>query len=157
MSLNYQGLPVEVESVSNVTLSNSVDLGTVRIYNGAEYVYVYNAGVQSISTNMLAVMSANTGFSVTVSAVASYDIPVGVAANTNIGTAYYGWLMTKGFCSVINGQASTALAQGAVINATSSGKVIEATGALSAPAFGIVIQATGSAGVAYAYIRTFGS
>lgn len=95
-----QGLPVEVEKVSNVTLANSVNLGETRFINGEEYIYVYNAGPQQISQGQFAVLSAASGFSVTVSSVTNYDYPIGVVKHATINTAAYGWLLTRGFSPV---------------------------------------------------------
>lgn len=167
MALLSQGLPVEVESVSNVTLTNSVNLGEVRFVNGEEYVYVYNAGGASITVGYCAVMSANTGFSVTVTSVSGYDYPIGFVKHATIVTAGYGWLLTRGFTTVRNGMASTALVQGDPLIVAANGAVqayavsttaiCGITGAFAQAPIGVVLQATGSAGAGYAYVRCFGT
>lgn len=104
-------LPVEIESVSNVTLTNSVNLGEVRFIAGEEYIYAYNAGPQQISQGQFAVLSAASGFSVTVSSVTNYDFPIGVVKHATFVTAGYGWLLTRGFSPVAlvaNNSATTA-------------------------------------------------
>jgi hypothetical protein len=95
-----QGLPIEPESVSNVTATNSVNLGEVRFVSGEEYLYVFNAGAQQISKGQYATLSANSGFSVTVSSVTGYDMPVGFVKHTTLTTATYGWLLTRGFTTI---------------------------------------------------------
>ena len=173
MSLNYHALPVEVESVSNVTLTNSVDLGTVRVYNGEEYVYVYNAGPVTISVGQCGFMSANSGFSVTVTATTDgQDLPIGFVKHADMKTASYGWLLTRGFTTVQNGMASTALtiadliipaAAGAVRKqmAPSLGTALSQTTVFFGPVIGTVVSGCASGGtgssLAVAYVRCFGS
>lgn len=167
MALTSYGLPVEAESVSNVTLTNSVGLGEVRFIAGEEYVYVYNAGGASITVGYLAVMSANTGFSVTVTSVTGYDYPIGFVKHATLITASYGWLLTRGFTTVKNGMASTALNVGDPILPAANGAVQQygvsttaicgVTGAFAQSPCGTVLQATGSAGTGYAYIRCWGT
>lgn len=99
-SFNIFGLPVENESVSNVTATNSVIPGTKVMYKGEDYLYVYNAGAQQILPGQAAVLSANSGFSVTVSSVTMYDFPLGVCKHATITTGAYGWLLTRGFANV---------------------------------------------------------
>jgi len=173
MALNYQALPIEVESVSNVTATNSVDLGTVRVYNGEEYVYVYNAGPQSITVGQCAFMSANSGFSVTVTAtVDGGDFPIGFVKHTAIGTGAYGWLITRGFTSVQNGMTSTAITIGDLLIPAAAGAVrkqpavglgtsLSQTTVFFAPYIGTVVSGCASGGtgssVGVAYVRCFGS
>lgn len=95
------GLPVEMESVSNVTATNSVDLGTVRYFNGEEYIYVYNAGTGQINPGMYATLSANSGYSVSPTGITMYDLPIGFAKHTTLTAGTYGWLLTRGFCNVM--------------------------------------------------------
>lgn len=94
--------PMENESVSNVTLTNSVQLGTRRTVNAVDYIYVYNNGGFQISQGQMGnigTASMNSGFSVTVTNAASHVgcwQVVGVAYNATIATAQYGWLATRG-------------------------------------------------------------
>lgn len=106
-----QGLPALPESVSNVTNTNSVNLGEVRFKDGEEYIYVYNAGAQQILPGQFGVLSANSGYSVTVSSITMYDYPIGFVKHTTITTGAYGWLLTRGFV-----QAKFASNTGAAIN-----------------------------------------
>jgi hypothetical protein len=167
-----QGLPVEFESVSNVTATNSVNLGEVRMVNGEEYLYVYNAGVQQISQGQCAVLSANSGFSVTVSSVTGYDYVIGFAKHATITTGGYGWLVTRGFTKVQNAMASTALAVGDPIVVAGQGGVqglnVSTTalcgnvGMLAAIGpLGVVVSACASGAsansLAVAYVRCYGT
>lgn len=157
-----QGLPVEVETVSNVTATNSVNPGETRFINGEEYLYVYNAGVQQISVGNFAVLSANSGYSVTVSSITQYDFPIGIVKHATITTGAYGWLMTRGFAKLqlaANASASTA----DVLYPAGQGLFAAAGNAVSAGC-GIVLQpvayavsgaASGSS--AFGYFRGYGT
>jgi hypothetical protein len=161
-----QGFPIEAESVSNVTLANSVNLGETRFINGEEYVYVYNAGVQQISVSQFAVLSANSGFSVTVSSVTQYDFPIGFVKHSTITTGGYGWLLSRGFTKVAMAANASATTSD-VLYPAAAGLVAAAGNALSAGC-GIVLQPIGyvvsgaaSAGSgsngALAYVRCYGT
>lgn len=168
---SIHGLPAEQESVSNVTATNSVDIGTVRFFNGEEYVYVYNAGADQISKGQVAVLSLNSGFSVTASSTTGYDIAFGVCKHSTITTGAYGWLITRGFTTVTNGMASTALAAADPLFLATGGKAqnlnVSTTalcgqvGLIGIPAFGYVVSACGSGGTGtsqcLAYVRCWGS
>lgn len=88
--------PIEFESVSAVTATNSVDLGTVRTFAGEDYVYVYNT-TTTIPVGSFGVLSANSGFSVTLTSITQYDFPIGIVKHAAIPGSQYGWLLTRGF------------------------------------------------------------
>jgi len=94
--------PVLFESVSNVTATNSVELGT-RVAKGlVKYVYVYNGGNEQISQGecgFLSPASMLSGMTVSVSNAAAQSrglACVGVAHNATITTGAYGFLATRG-------------------------------------------------------------
>lgn len=99
----YSLAPVQMNGVSMVTGSlgvNDPEVGTIVRAGDEEYIFVYNAGNSQISPGYLAVVSAVTGYSVTVSSVAaSGDIPVGVCVHATLTTGTYGYLLKKGFCN----------------------------------------------------------
>lgn len=94
--------PVLFESVSNVTATNSVELGTRARSGDIEYVYVYNGGAQQISKGeggYLSPTNLSSAMTVAVSNAASQsggERFVGVAHNATITTGAYGWLATRG-------------------------------------------------------------
>lgn len=88
------------ESVSQTTLSNSVDLGTKRVEGGKEYIYVYNGCGASITSGYGVTVSLLSGYTVTVSSTTQVNHCVGVA-NYTFATATYGWIQTKGFCQIV--------------------------------------------------------
>ena len=173
-TFNYQSVgPINFESVSNVTATNSVDLGTVRTQGGEEYVFIYNGGSADINVGQFAVLSFNSGYTVTVSSTTGYDVVFGVCKHAAIASSRYGWLLTRGFTTVTNGMASTALAVGDPLYPAAAGKVmalaVTATTALSqltlyqgaSPCIGVIVSACASGGTgssqALAYVRCFGS
>ncbi len=87
------------ESVSQTTLTNSVELGTRRVQNGNEYIYVYNGCGASITSGYGVCVSLLSGYTVTVSSVTQVNHCVGVAPYT-FATATYGWIQTRGFCRI---------------------------------------------------------
>lgn len=95
--------PVFFESVSNVTATNSVELGSRRWDSlGYEYVYCFNAGGEQVSPGFGMIVSTGTsGFSGTLTSVAAttHDF-IGVVKHATIATAKYGWIMVKGFANV---------------------------------------------------------
>jgi hypothetical protein len=149
----YQSVgPVCFESVSAVTATPSVEVGTVRVEGDEKYIYVYNAGNSQISVGKAAVVSAVSGYSVSVSSV-SGDFAVGFAKHATLTTGTYGWLVCRGFVdSVTNGMASTALAAGDIIQLAADGAVAKG---VTGPNVGKMMTATGSAGVAHAFVAIF--
>lgn len=155
---SFYAQPVYMESVSAVTLTNSVQLGSVRVENGEEYLYVYNDGGASAMAGFAVVpQSGCSGYSVTVTSVTGNDMALGFVKHATLVTAAYGWVMAKGYLSVTNGMVSTAIASGAMLTLGANGAVVEHTGAMTAPIIGRAFAATGSAGVAKAFVRCFGT
>lgn len=169
MALSYHSLPAEAESVSNVTLTPSVDLGTVRVVNGEEYVYVYNDSNTSLPVGYGAVMSGNTGMSVTVSSATYFNACIGVVKHATMASLTYGWLLTRGFSNIKMHASSSGLVGGPValtvagvfqdIQTANSAMTSfsQSTSQFGLIGVGVVVQATASAGTAYAYVRCFGS
>ena len=87
------------ETVSAVTETKSVgiDLGTVRYEDGREYQYVMNGGNSAIlPANGCILASGATGYTVTISSVASYAVCFGLVREATITTGAYGWVMKRG-------------------------------------------------------------
>jgi hypothetical protein len=87
------------ESVTQTTLTPSVDLGTRRYEGGKEYIYVYNGCGASITSGYGCTVSLLSGYTVTVSSTTQVNHCVGVA-NVTMATATYGWIQTKGFVKI---------------------------------------------------------
>lgn len=94
--------PVFFSSVSFVTATAQVDLGTERTEAGTKYLYVYNCGISTAGTGtgMSRPVSAAAGlYSGSVSAV-SGDMPLGFVKHTAIPAGEYGWVVTRGLVTV---------------------------------------------------------
>ena len=166
-TLKPQGLPIHIEPVSAVTLTNSVQPGETRFINGEEYLYVYNVGNSQISVGNHAVLSSNSGFSVTVSSITQYDFPIGFVKHATITTGAYGWLLTRGF-TYVNMAANASATTADVLYPAGAGQVAAAGNAVSAGC-GIVLQpigyvcsgaasaGSGNSGGALAYVRAYGT
>ncbi len=94
--------PIRFESVSQVTATNSVELGTRTTEGLIDYVYCYNGGAEQISQGeggYLSPASMLSGMTVSVSNAASQaggERFVGVAHNATITTGAYGFLAVRG-------------------------------------------------------------
>lgn len=118
------------ETVSSVTLTNSVNPGQLwGDTAGNQYVYVYNTGVQQISQGQVGVLSAASGYSVTVSSTASLDLALGIARNATITTGAYGWLMYRGF-SGFSADANVSSVTGGALALGTGGNIVGLTAAV---------------------------
>lgn len=86
---------IYTESVSAVTATNSVSLGSQRIENGKWYTYAYNAAAGTASVSYGVIASANSGYSFQTGSNLG-DFLAGVVIHNDIPTAKYGWVQTKG-------------------------------------------------------------
>lgn len=146
------------ESVSQVTATPSVALGSRRVFQGEEYVYCYNSGGAQASINLgVKVITGASGYSIAQTSVTDVFNPcVGVVKHSTMAAADYGWVMVRGFATVKVVSASTAdykmLALGA------AGSFIEASGTTTlgtAVAVGYALSHnTAAAGSVYAFIKT---
>ena len=155
MPSTFYNQPAYAESVSNVTLTPSVALGSVRMEAGNQYLYVYNDGGASINVGRGVIISANTGYSVTVSSLTNVGGFLGVCQHNTIMTASYGWIVTRGFCKVL--AAATAITSGAPLFVGVDGTFTESSGALTQMAQGYCVTATAAGGIGYGYVRCFGA
>ena len=145
--------------VSQVTATlgvNDPEVGTIFRQGDEEYLFVYNNGNSQISVGQFAVVTAVTGYSVTVSSTTQVDKPVGVCKNATLTTGTYGWLLTRGF-GPVKAVANSALAAGDLLlpggDGLWSNKAI-ATGN-TANEYGKVMVATASGGIGDAFIKIF--
>lgn len=98
--------PINFESISAVTATNTVDLGTMRWHSGELYEYVY--AVKTIPVGYGAVYSGTSGHSVVATGAVSGEHCAGFCKHVDIDLGKYGWLMKKGVVNAKNGRASTA-------------------------------------------------
>jgi len=160
MDAKFYGNVVFDESVSAVTATPSVELGSRRVWKGEEYVYCYNAGGAAISTSLalgVVIVTAATGYSVAATSLANVHNPcVGVVKHAAIAAGSYGWVMTKGFATWSLVSNVTADYQALALGV--GGKFLEPAdtsvgGTHAVCAYGFNIN-TGAAGGAYAFIKT---
>ncbi len=157
--------PVSFESVSNVTASPSVQLGTVRNDSGVSYIYVYNDGNSQISQGFMGFLagtnSLSSGYSVTVTNAASQAggiKAVGVAHNATLTTGTYGWLATKGLVLIApdGGGSAVSMNAGDVLVAGIDGAFAPLAGtAATAVQLGVAINSiVTTVGTGKAYFRS---
>lgn len=154
--MGHYGLaPVIFESVSQTTLTNSVELGTRVEYDGKAYCYVYNTGnSQALPGHGVTVSGNISGYSVTISSTSMIDAFVGVVHHSTIATAYYGWVVTRGVCKV-RATANSGLAAGDLLNAGADGVHVNnsiVTNIVAPQLHGKCTLATASAGVGEAVV-----
>lgn len=110
--MSFYGIsPILFGSVSMTTATlgkNDPEIGTRAQYQGAEYVFVYNNGGTQISIHQGAIVTATSGYSVTVSSVTLTDELAGVCVHNTIAASGYGWLLTKGWAIVEMGANNSA-------------------------------------------------
>lgn len=95
--------------VSNVSTTADAELGSRRMENGNEYIYVYNTGNSDISVGRGAIVTATSGYSVVVSSTSMVDQFLGVCRHNTITTGAYGWLLTRGFANIVMDTAASAI------------------------------------------------
>lgn len=153
--MSFQGVsPVSFESVSAVTATPSVDLGTRRTWNNESYIYVYAA--TPISQSVGAIMSGVSGYTCFATGIISGAFCIGFAKHESLTTGTYGWLLTRGFVSsAVNGMVSTAIAATDGIMLGVDGKIANAAASVGGHLIGKAMTATGSAGSASFFLSVF--
>src|SRR5258707_684282 len=93
---------IDFETVSGVTATNSVELGTRKVYLGEQYVYCYNAGGADIyPTYGVKLVTGASGYSIANTALTDVANPaVGIVRHATIAASNYGWIMTRGFATM---------------------------------------------------------
>lgn len=155
MPSTFYNPPVNVESVSSVTATPSVQLGSVRMEAGDSYIYVYNTGSSTAGVGRGVIISACTGYSVTVSSVTNIGGFFGVVKHTAIPTGSYGWVLTRGFTPVVAG--ATAIVSGGGLEVGVDGAFVHGAGTNTSVIQGYCVTATAAGGTGYGYVRCFGA
>jgi len=138
---------------------NDPEIGTVYRDGNKEYVFVYNAGGASAAVGHGVIISAVSGYSVTVSSVTDINgWCIGVVQNATFTTAAYGWVQTRGFGQVqMHANQSAAAGERLVLSTDGGfGRLASAnTDVLRATPVAIAVSAIASGASGTAYIRTF--
>lgn len=100
---------------------NDPKVGDVARIGDENYIFCYNAGNSNILAGDGVIVSAVSGYSVTVSSVTSVDLLVGVRVGNTLSTGYYGYICTRGFAQVNMG-ADYSAAAGAGLILAADGK-----------------------------------
>jgi len=147
---------LHTESVSNVTATNSVELGTRRTTGNKEYVYVFNAGGEQASPGQGVIVSALSGYSVTVSSLTETTPVFGVVNEATLTTDTYGWVVVRGHCQ-LKAPTNTGLAVGDNLSPGDDGvhaRITAITGYTNFPSIhGYVTNATASAGTGEGWVN----
>lgn len=156
MSSNYYNTPLYAESISSVTATPSVLTGAHRTEAGDEYRYVYNDGNSQIGPGYGCIISAVSGYSVTISSTTNSNGFFGIVKHATLTTGTYGWVMVRGFAP-IKAPANSGIAAGAILGIGGDGVVtdVPVTGVAAVPQ-GYCVVATASAGVGLGYVKLFG-
>ena len=97
--------PIVFESVSNVTATPSVELGTRRLYQGEEYEYVYAS--TTVPVGYGGAYTGTSGHTVVATGIVSGEYAAGFCKHATIAGGTYGWLLKKGVVDLKNGRAGT--------------------------------------------------
>lgn len=138
--------------VSNVTATNSVQLGSRLERDGRLYVYVYNASTNQISPGMGCIVTATSGYSVVFTNATLVGAYVGVVHHATLTTGTYGWIVARGNTQV-RACTSTALAKGDLLAPGIDGTHAQAAGTMTANAHGYCTVDTAAAGLGEAYVN----
>jgi hypothetical protein len=143
--------PVLFESVSAVTSTPSVEVGTERTVAGEKYVYVYNPGgaATGVGVGLSRPASASAGMYSLTASSASGDLAVAFVKHATIGAAQYGWALRKGLVTVA--VASGASSQSAGIKGLGANGLVATyiTGAHAIPGELLTAIVSGNSGSLY--------
>lgn len=159
----FYGLdPVCFESVSNVTATNTVELGTIRFHDGEYYKYVHAA--KTVSMGIGGVYTGTSGKTIVATGAVSGEHCAGVVKHESIPSGQYGWLMVHGVVNMWNAKAgSVPVANEPAFLGTDGGFANERVTVTNAVMHGHVIGkvlsagASGDTGASYSlmFISTF--
>lgn len=142
------------ESVSTVTATPSVEVGTWRREGNDEYVYCYNIGSSTIGAHYGVTVSGLVGYSVTVSTITSVDMMIGICKHTDIPTGSYGWILTKGFSQFAAGADNSFAAGGPLICGVDGTFALKSSATLhTGSVVGKAMSAVASGGSGYAFFK----
>jgi hypothetical protein len=107
--------------VTNSLGPNDPKVGDVARVDDESYVFCYNAGNSAIKVGDGVIVSAVSGYSVTLSSTTCVDMLVGIVKHATISTGYYGYVCTRGW-SQVNMGADFSCAAGAGLILAADGK-----------------------------------
>jgi hypothetical protein len=152
----FKGLePIAFESISNVTATPSVELGTRRIVNGEEYVYFYNNTGSAVTAGMGMTVSGLSGYSLTRSTTADTDLLVCFVKHAAVPAANYAWGLTRG---LVQAEFNSTMATGIPITVGADGQVktfCTSTGSYAVH-YGKVLSSATATSFGLCYVKCYG-
>jgi hypothetical protein len=138
------------ESVSQVTATNSVELGAQRYYAGLKYAYVYNKSSSTASVGYAMVRiganaSATCGFSGTVSSTAGDADILGMVYHNDIPARQYGWVVVQGAVPAAYCNSGTSVGISVALDANGAFRSRSATTGALYPSVGVALTAASAA------------
>lgn len=154
--------PVLFAGKSMITTSlgaNDPEVGTTMRVGNKDYRFVYNAGGASGAVGRAVIVSAVSGYSVTVSSVTGSANPlVGVIENNTLTTGAYAWVVKRGPCQVQMSANNSAAVGDKLTLGTDGGwarHASQATDTQGEVIYGVAMEAIASGASGTAFIRTF--
>lgn len=143
---------------SHICATARAELGDRIEWKGDEYVYVQNVGNSEISPGFGVVLSAVSGYSVTISSVTEINECAGVVKNATFATADFGWILVNGFVAVeANTTDSLAVGDRIVMGTDGVHSAVTTATALVAVQriHGYMLDGTATAGSALAHVKCY--
>lgn len=132
--------------------ANDPKVGDVAHDGSEQYRFVYNDGNSQILPGDGVILSAVSGYSVTLSSTTSVDLLVGVVKHATLATGAYGYVVERGFVNVNMG-ANLSAAAGGLLVLAADGKFTNKTISTGYVAQGnvkaMVAIASGASGTAF--------
>lgn len=154
---SFKGLaPIAFESVSAVTATPSVQLGTRRTHQGEDYVYFYNSTGSNVTQGAAMTISALSGYSLTRSTTAGADIAICFVKHADVAAGSYAWGLVRG---LVNPLAVSAISAGQLLRLGADGIVATYATVTSwdfGPVGKMVGSSTSSTADGVAYVKCFG-
>lgn len=137
--------------------ANHPEVGTIMQDGDEVYQWVYNDGGSTIGVGQGCIVSALTGYSVTVSSTTNLDFAIGIVKHVAIPTLNYGWVLKRGF-GPCKAPANSGIAAAAMLTLGADGVISDvqavATG-LTGNRIGKCMVATASGGTGDAYYSIY--
>lgn len=144
--------PILEESVSAVTATNSVELGTRRIIDGDEYVYCYNNTGSLATAGALMIQSAVSGYSLTRSTTIVTDYPMVAVKNVEVPAGSYFWGLVRGSVNLM----SIAMSAGEALTTGADGNAKTMVTGYTGPLIGRCITVSTASARPLCFVRLWG-
>ena len=149
--------PIAFESVSNVTTTPSVALGTRRIYNGEEYVYFCNGMVSAATAGIAMVVSLSSSYTLTRSSTSEADFVVCFVKHADVAASSYAWGLVRGEVQAWCGSTmSTGVMATIGLNGVLATGCVTTTLSFVGPTIGKTVSAATANGQALTWVKCFG-